>query len=416
MSKTIIEKIFSSRAGKPLKAGDKFECEADFCYCQDSHFTEFSEFFKKSDCRVKYPGKFALVMDHFSPAPTVRAAGIHSEMRKFALENRSLLFDVGEGMAFRLLVENGLVRPGRFIISTDACVSAYGALGAVGFAVKPEILAGTVALGSYIIKVPETYKINIKGRLPGGVLARDLVLHIVSLLGENGASSVCLEFCGEEIDRLSLSSRMDITAMCVVTGACCGVMSAGAEVLETLSYLSRKKGSPVRADKDCSYSRVIDIDASAVEPCVACPHSACNGGKVKDSGAIPVNQAYIGGCCGGFEDMSIAARVLKGKSVNPGVRFFVAPFSRSVFYKALEAGIIKTLAESGAIILPCGSGPCFGTHQGVPADKEAVISTGISNSKGVMGNPGSYVYLASAATVAASALKGKITDPGKYLK
>lgn len=416
MKKTIVEKIFSSRAGRSLKAGDKFECAPDFCYCQDSHFTEVLKYCGKFDCRVKYPKKFALVIDHFSPAPTIRAAETHSEMRRFTSEKKSLFFDVGEGMACRLLVEKGLVRPGRVIISTDACVSAYGALGAIGLYVRPEILAKTISSGSYIIKVPETYKVNITGRLTQGVSGKDLILYIVSLLGEGKTSPVCLEFCGEGTSNLSFSSRMDVAAMCGAVGASCGVMFADKRNPDLLNGFAGKKYPLIQADKDCFYSGIIDVDASSVEPRIAYPHSACRGGKVREAGSVAVDQAFIGGCCGGFEDMSAAARVLKGKHVNNGVRFFVAPVSRSVFYKALESGIIRTLTEAGAVILPCGSGPCFGTHQGVPADKEVVISTGISNVKGVMGNPESKVYLASAATVAASGLKGKITDPRKYLK
>jgi len=416
MAKTIIEKILSSHSSSSLKADDVGICRVDFCFSQDGTTSLVLDSITKSRTSLLKPKKYAMFIDHSSPSPNLGVSKIHSRMRRFSVKNKNLLFDVGCGISHQLVIEKGFAYPGALILGADSHTSTAGALGAASFGVGSTDLAVALATGKNWFKVPQTQKIIIKGKVPKGVYSKDIILHIIHTLGANGATYKSVEFSGEVIKELSLDARFTITNMTIEFGAKCGLIAPDRRVLLFLKKRGAKSYKPVFPDKGCVYEKEIEFDISKLSPRVAKPHSVDNGALVEEVAGIKINQAFLGTCTNGrLEDLEIGAKIIKDKKVHPGVKLLVAPASRETFLAALRRGIIKVFIEAGAIILPVGCGPCVGTHQGVPADEEIVISTANRNFKGRMGNPKSFIYLASPATVIASAIKGKIADPRKYL-
>jgi len=416
MAKTIIEKILSSHANTSLKSSDVGICKVDFCFSQDGTTALVLDSIKKLRSTLTVPKKYAMFIDHSSPSPSIGVSRVHSRMRKFSKENKNLIFDVGCGISHQLMIEEGFAYPGMLILGADSHTSTAGALGAAAFGVGSTDLAVTLMTGRNWFKVPETIKIVIKGKIPKGVYSKDIILHIIHKLGTNGATYKAVEFSGEVIDRLTLEARCTITNMTIEFGAKCGLIAPDKKVISYLEKRGSRRCKPVYSDEKCAYEKVIEFDVSKLSPYVAKPHSVDNGSAVEDVEGIKIDEAYLGTCTNGrLEDLEIGAKVLKGKKVHKSVKLLVAPASREVFLKILNKGILRVFLEAGAIILPVGCGPCVGTHQGVLADKEVAISTANRNFKGRMGNPSSSIYLASPATVVASAIKGKIADPRRYL-
>ena len=416
MAKTIIEKILSSHSGSSLKAGDVGICKVDFCFSQDGTTSLVLEATAKSKGKVLRPGKYAMFIDHSSPSPNLGVSRVHSGMRQFSKKNKNLFFDVGCGISHQLVIEKGLAWPGALILGADSHTSTAGALGAAAFGVGSTDLAVTITTGKNWFKVPATQKVIIKGKIPKGVYSKDIILYIINDLGANGATYKSVEFSGEVIDKLSLDARLTITNMTIEFGAKCGLIEPDAKVLTFLGKKGLEKFKPVYPDKNCNYEKVIEYNISNLSPQVAKPHSVDNGSAVEEVQGIKINQAFLGTCTNGrLEDLEIGAKVIRGKRIDKDTKLLVAPASRDIFLAALQKGLIKTFIEAGAIILPVGCGPCVGTHQGVPADGEVTISTANRNFKGRMGNAKSFIYLASPATVIASAIKGEITDPRRYL-
>ena len=416
MGFTIIEKILSNHSNKKLIAGDIGICSVDFCFSQDGTTILVLEALKELKDYIKKPKKYAMFMDHLSPSPNLGASGVHLKMREQAKKYKNLLFDVGCGISHQLIIEQGFAYPGALILGADSHTSTAGALGAASFGVGSTDLAVTLFTGKNWFKVPETYKIIIKGKLPKGVFSKDIILYIIHKLTANGATYKAIEFEGEIVSSLSLDARLTITNMTIEFGAKCGFTPVDKKVLDFLKKINVKKFNIVRPDKDAKYKKIFEFDVSKLSPYVAKPHSVDNGAVIEEVEGIKINEAFIGTCTNGrLEDLRIAAKILNNKKVHPSVKLLVAPASRKIFKEALKSGIIKTIIEAGGIILPPGCGPCVGTHQGVPADGEIVISTANRNFKGRMGNPNSFIYLASPATVAISAVKGRITDPRRYI-
>ncbi|MBU2265772.1 MAG: 3-isopropylmalate dehydratase large subunit, partial [Candidatus Omnitrophica bacterium] len=342
---------------------------------------------------------------------------VHSKMRNFSKANKNLFFDVGCGISHQLVIEEGFVYPGALILGADSHTSTAGALGAAAFGMGSTDLAVALTTGKNWFKVPQTLKIIVKGKLPKGVYSKDVILYIIHKLGSNGATYKAVEFSGEAINKMSIDARLTVTNMTIEFGAKCGIIAPDKKVGSYLKGLGLKKYQDVYPDKDCKYEKVIEFDVSKMSPYVAKPHSVDNGSTAESLGKVKIDQAFLGTCTNGrLEDLEIAAKIIKGHKVASGVKLLVAPASQRIFLAALKKGILRVFIESGAIILPAGCGPCVGTHQGVPADQEVVISTANRNFKGRMGNPNSFIYLASPATVVASAISGKITDPRKFIK
>lgn len=416
MAKTIIEKILSFHSSSPLKAFDVGVCKVDFCFSQDGTTSLVLEAIAKSKGKVLRPGKYAMFIDHSSPSPNIGVSRVHSGMRKFSEINKNLFFGTGCGVSHQLVIEKGFARPGALILGADSHTSTAGALGAAAFGVGSTDLAVAVTTGKNWFKVPQTQKIIIKGKMPKGLYSKDVILHIIHDLGANGATYKSIEFSGKVIDGMSLDARFTITNMTIEFGAKCGLIAPDRRVFAFFKRKALNRLKPVYPDKNCTYEKVIEYDVSKLSPQVAKPHSVDNGSSVEEVEGTKIDQAFLGTCTNGrLEDLKIGAEIIKGRKVNGDTKLLVAPASRDIFLAALKKGIIRTFIEAGAIILPVGCGPCVGTHQGVPADGEVTISTANRNFKGRMGNAKSFIYLASPATVVASAINGKITDPRRYL-
>ncbi len=416
MTKTIIEQILSSHAGTDLKAGDVGICKVDFCFSQDGTTSLVLDSIRKAKRTLASAKKYAMFIDHSSPSPSMGVSKVHSAMRTFRAQNNNLFFDVGSGISHQLVIEKGFIYPGALILGADSHTSTAGALGAAAFGVGSTDLAVALTTGKNWFKVPLTLKIVVKGQIPKGVYSKDVMLYIIHKLGVNGATYKSVEFSGEVIDKLSLDARLTITNMTIEFGAKCGLMVPDKKVSGYLKKAGVRKYKAVYPGRKAFYDEVIEFDISKLSPYLAKPHSVDNGLRVEEADDIKINQAFLGTCTNGrLEDLKIGAEILKSRKVHPGVKLLVAPASRQIFLEAFKSGVLKTFLEAGAIMLPPGCGPCVGTHQGVPADGEVVISTANRNFKGRMGNPRSYIYLASPATVVASAIRGKITDPRKYI-
>jgi 3-isopropylmalate/(R)-2-methylmalate dehydratase large subunit len=391
-------------------------CKVDFCFSQDGTTSLVLDAITKSQAMLLRPKKYAMFIDHSSPSPNLGVSKVHSAMRRFSKKNKNLLFDVGCGISHQLIIEKGFAYPGALILGADSHTSTAGALGAAAFGVGSTDLAVAITTGKNWFKVPQTYKIVVNGKLPKGVYSKDVILYIINSLGANGATYKAVEFSGKVIDNLSLDARFTITNMTIEFGAKCGLIAPDKKVFSLLNKLSLRKYRPVCPDHNCNYEKEIEFNISKLSPQVAKPHSVDNGVSVEEVEGVRVDQAFLGTCTNGrLEDLEIGARIIKGKKVAKDVKLLVAPASNGIFAAALHKGIIRIFAEAGAIILPVGCGPCVGTHQGVPADGEVTISTANRNFKGRMGNAKSFIYLASPATVIASAIKGKIADPRRYL-
>ena len=418
MGKTIAEKILSNHAGKDLKAGDLAICDVDFCFGQDGTSGLIIDSFNDlKNSKVAQKDKFCMIIDHSAPSPNERVSEIHNKMRSFAKKHKVNIYDVGCGVCHQVVPEGGHVTCGDLVVGADSHTCTYGALNVFSTGMGSTDLSIIVASGKTWFKVPETVKMIIDGKLAKGVYSKDIILHIVGDVKSDGCTYKSIEFSGETIRNLSMDARFTISNMAIEVGAKAGLMEADEKTFDWLEKYSQKSCRPVRSDDDAVYSQIKVYDASKIVPMVAKPHTVDNTATVEEVSDVKINQGYIGTCTNGrLEDLRIAASILKNRKVHPDVRFLVAPASRNIYSQALAEGLITTLIESGAVILTPGCGPCVGTHQGVPSDGEVVISTANRNFKGRMGNPKAFIYLGSPATVAASVIEGKITDPRGYIK
>ncbi|OIO36336.1 MAG: 3-isopropylmalate dehydratase large subunit [Candidatus Omnitrophica bacterium CG1_02_44_16] len=418
MGKTIAEKILSLHAGQDLKAGDFAVCSMDFCFGQDGTSGIIVDRFKALGVKEAVSkDKFAIVIDHSAPSPNMGVSAVHKKLRDFAKEKGLLLYDVGCGVCHQIIPEKGHVLPGDLVLGADSHTCTYGALGALSTGVGSTDLAISLACGKNWFKVPESIKIIVKGKLPRGVYSKDIILHIIGDLRADGATYKSIEFYGEAIDSLSMDARFTICNMGVEMGAKFGMIPADNVTLKWVAGRNKiRKPAAQYADKDAIYSLIREYDISKISPQLAKPHTVDNNAHVEDAAGARIDEAYLGTCTNGrLEDLTIAASILKGKKVSPNVRFIVAPASKDIYLTAIKNGIINVLVEAGGSVVTPGCGPCVGTHNGVPSVGEVVISSANRNFKGRMGNPDAFVYLASPATVAASALEGRIADPRRYL-
>lgn len=417
MGKTVAEKILSKHAGCDLKAGDFALCRIDFALGQDGTSSIIIDRIKELGVN-KLKTKFCMVIDHSAPSPSEGVSRVHKKMRDFCLHHQTMFYDVGCGVCHQVIPESGQILPGDLVFGADSHTCTYGALGVFSTGVGSTDLAISLATGSNWLKVPETIKIIITGKIPKGIFAKDIILYIITKIGANGATYKAIEFSGEVIDKLDMDGRFTISNMVVEMGAKAGFMPVDKKTIFWLKrrVKGKRKINPVIADKNALYSKILEYDISRLAPQVSCPHnvdSAVPAGELKN---IKINEAYLGSCTNGrIHDLKIAALLLKSRKVASGIKFIIAPSSREILQEALKLGIIDLFVKAGAVVLTPGCGPCVGTHNGVPADGEVVISSANRNFKGRMGNPGAFIYLASPATVTASAITGRITDPRKYL-
>ncbi|MFQ5835770.1 MAG: 3-isopropylmalate dehydratase large subunit [bacterium] len=417
MGKTIAEKIFSTHAGEDVRIGNIVVSDLDFAFAQDGTAPLAIRAFERMDQkRVFDTKKIAFFIDHNAPSPNRDVSSLHRLMRDFARKHRIRLYDVGEGICHQLVVEEGWVGAGDLVVGADSHSCTYGALNVFSTGVGSTDLAAAMASGKLWFRVPNTIKISFKGKLSPGVYAKDLALYLTGKLGARGALYKSVELGGEVIKDLSIEARFTLSNMITEVGAKAGIMQGDEKTKKWLAERSMRKIRFVEPDEDARYDKVLEFDVSRLVPQVARPHSVDNVVPVSEVEGTSIGEAFLGTCTNGrLEDLRIAGRILKDKKVHAEVRFMIAPASRRVYLDTMKEGILEVFIEAGAVLLPPGCGCCVGTHQGVPSRGESVISSANRNFKGRMGNPEAFIYLASPATVAASAIRGKITDPRRYL-
>ncbi|MEM2904862.1 MAG: 3-isopropylmalate dehydratase large subunit [Candidatus Bathyarchaeia archaeon] len=364
--------------------------------------------------KVWDPNRVVVVFDHLIPADTLRTAGLHKSLRQFVQEqNITHFYDVGRGgVCHQVTVEKGYARPGELIIGADSHTCTYGAVGAFASGVGATDMAAVLVTGRTWLKVPETVRLQLEGRLDPLVSAKDVVLYIIGQLRADGATYKAVLFTGPVISRMSVDGRMTICNMAVEMGAKAGIVEPDEVTLQYLKGRTNAPFTPLLSDPDADYMEEYVYDLLSLEPQVACPHSVENVKPVSEIGDVPIDQALIGSCTNGrLEDLRAAALVMKGRKVKENVRALVIPASQEVYMAALREGLLETFTEAGALVCNANCGPCLGGHMGILADGEVCISSTNRNFVGRMGSTKAYVYLASPATVAASAITGKITDP-----
>ena len=397
--KTVAEKILSAHSGNDVYAGDICFCEIDRMMAHDANGPMAVQAFRNmGGKKVCDPRKIFFIMDHACPAPYERAANLQKMLRDFAAEQGIAFYEAGEGVCHQLMIERGHAHAGELILGTDSHTCTYGAVGAFATGVGATDMGASMLTGRNWFKVPETIKVVLKGALKPGCSAKDIILTVIGRIGAAGANYKSVEFYGEYLDRCPLADRMTIANMVVEMGGKCGFLCFS--------------GMEPKADPDAVYAAEWEINLEEVVPCVAKPHMVDNYAPVTEVEGTKIDVAFLGSCTNGrIEDLRIAARMLKGRHVAPGVRLIVTPASREVMLLAMREGIAEELMQAGAIFFTQGCGACVGTHGGVPADGEVALSTANRNFKGRMGNSKAFIYLASPETVAASVLTGVITDP-----
>jgi 3-isopropylmalate/(R)-2-methylmalate dehydratase large subunit len=352
------------------------------------------------------PDRILMVLDHYVPCPNADVAALHDQMRRFRDRGFCRLLELGEGICHQLLPEKGYVQPGDLIIGGDSHSTTYGAFNALGTGVGSSDLAAAMITGKLWFRVPEAIKVSLSGCLSPLVAAKDLALHLVGLLGADGASYLAIEFDG--VQSLTIADRMTVCNLMVETGAKCAIMPADDELRAFYDHPVQL----VQADPDADYSRVLEVDLSKLEPLVALPHQVDNVVPLPEVAGTPVQMGVLGTCTNGrLEDFRLALQVMQDRSLVDGFELLVVPASRSIYLQAVRAGLIEQFLLKGATILPPGCGPCCGSSPGIPSAGENVLSTANRNFLGRMGNVKSNIYLGSPAAVAAAAVNGCITDP-----
>ena len=415
----ITEKILAKASGKKaVHPGEIVDANVDMVMIHDLTGPLAVEAFKKiGSQKVWNNKKVVVILDHQVPAESVKAAELHKTMRQFAKDQNVTFYDVGRGgICHQVMPEKGHVTPGNVIVGADSHTCTYGAFGAFATGIGSTEAAAVMATGKIWLKVPPTIKVNVKGIFQKFVTPKDLILNVIGNLGVDGAIYKAAEFAGPTIQKMSIAGRMTICNMAVEMGAKNGIIAPDETTSKFLE--SRVKNLPdfktLQSDKDAVYERTVEFDVSKMEPQVACPSSVDNVKPISEVGNVPIEQAFIGSCTNGrIEDLRLAAEVIKGKRVKDGVRALVIPASQEVYRQALNEGLMEIFTDAGAIVCGSACGPCLGGHIGLLAAGESCVSSSNRNFIGRMGSTQASVYLASPATVAASAITGKLTDPTK---
>lgn len=418
MGQTFAEKILAKKAGlAETVPGQIVEITPDVALSHDNTAAIRGIFAKMGGVKVFDPGIHAIILDHATPAPTTEHAENHRIVREFVQEQGiKYFFDVGRGVCHQVLVEEGLALPGEVVLGSDSHTTHAGVMGAFGAGIGRSEMASIWALGHLWLRVPESLKIIVHGKLSPGVTAKDLALHIIGQLGSDGGLYMSVEWHGEAIEALDLSERAVLTNITAEMGAKNSYVPPDQKVFSFLKGRAKRQYEPVYPDPDACYARIVEYDGSTLEPMVACPHTVDDVRPLSEVAGIHIDQAFLGTCTNGrLGDLAAAAAVLKGRRVASGSRMIVIPASSEVYKDALSAGYIETFIAAGAMVESPGCGPCLGNHMGVPAVGDVVISTANRNFQGRMGTRESEVYLASPEVVAASAVAGLITHPKDLL-
>ncbi|MGL4641751.1 MAG: 3-isopropylmalate dehydratase large subunit, partial [Cetobacterium sp.] len=416
---TLTEKILARAAGvEKIKAGDIVWVDVDQAMMDDilGPRIEIAEKMKALKLKIWNPEKVTIISDHYTPPANAHQASIVKFTRDWAKEYGVKNYYEFAGPCHQVMVEKMRVLPGEVILGTDSHTCTYGALSAFSTGIGSTEMLGVLATGKIWLKVPETIKIEFKGKIPKGVMAKDLILSAIGKIGHAGATYRAMEFSGEAIESLIMDERLCITNMAVEAGAKNGIIKYDEitkKYLESLNIdIKNKDVEFLSEDGDGKYLEKIVIDVEKLEPLCSCPHEVDNVIKAKELKNIKIDQAYIGSCTGGrYNDLKIAAAFIKGKKIAEGTRLLISPASKEIWDRCAKDGILQILSDAGATVLASSCGACLGIHSGALGEGETCISSTNRNFIGRMGSKKSSVYLASPLTVIASAIKGEIVDP-----
>ncbi|MBA7601021.1 3-isopropylmalate dehydratase large subunit [subsurface metagenome] len=416
---TLAEKILAKKSGKDtVSAGEIVQAKVDVAMSHENARMVKKSFEKIGVEKVWDPEKIVIIFDHRVPAESERTAAGQKELREFIkAQGIKNFYDINVGVCHQVLVEEGFSRPGILLVGTDSHTTTGGALGAFATGIGATEMAAVWATGELWLCVPETLKIVVNGKLPRGVYAKDVILNIIGTIGADGADYKAMEYSGDTISSMSIASRMVISNLSMEAGAKVAFVVPDEVTEAWVSTRAKGQYEMLGPDPDAAYLAEHSFDVSGLEPQIACPHQVDNVKGISEVAGTKIDQAVIGSCTNGrTEDLREAAQILKDKKVNPEVRLLVVPASWKIFKEALSEGIIETLVYAGAVLVNVGCGPCLGAHQGCLAPGEVAVTSTNRNFQGRMGSAEAFLYLASPATVAASAIEGKIADPRRYLE
>ena len=417
MGLTLSEKIISQHCEREVKAGEIVIADVDLCYVQDGTGPlTIGQIEKMGIEKVHNPKKTILFLDHASPSPRFELSNDHKMLRKFADRTGAILSEIGGGISHHVSLESYAI-PGDVIIGADSHTCTNGALGAFATGMGSTDVAVAFAFGKTWMRVPETFRIVVNGKFQKGVHSKDLILNLIGKISSRGATYKALEFTGEAIENMDIAARATVANMAVEAGAKVGLFPSDEKTRLFLEKMGRGDNfRKIASDPDALFEKTIEIDASSLKPTIACPHLVDNIKTIEEIGDVRVDEVFIGTSCNGrIEDLREAAKILKGNKVHHATRLIITPASKRTYLEAMRDGTLNTFVEAGGVITGPGCGGCVGVHEGVLADGDVCLATQPRNFKGRMGNPNAFIYLGSPALAAATAIKGKITDPREFL-
>lgn len=416
MPQTIAQKIIARKLGRVTEAGEIVVLAPDVVLAGSSTGAMVVRTLREIGAEAPWdPARIVVVLDHATPAESILTANAHRLLRGFCADHHIRLYGEPEGICHDLLIQNGHLAPGMFLIGQDSHTPMHGGIGVFGFGVDTSEMGFIWAVGKTWVRVPSSISVRLEGRAAPGVSAQDIILTLIGRLGAEACNYRAVEFSGPALPGLRIADRLTICNLSVEMGAKAAFFPHD-EVLAAFCHAHAIPEAPwLLPDPGAPYDREAALDLSEVEPAVARPHQVQQVVPVREVGSVTVHQGFIGSCANGrIEDLEAAAAVLVGRRVHPDVRLLVAPATRQIYVQAVERGIIATLLAAGAMLLNAGCGACFGGHQGVLADGEVCVASSNRNFRGRMGNPNAEIYLASPATVAASCVAGRLADPRDY--
>jgi homoaconitate hydratase family protein len=419
LGKTIAEKILAKKSGNSsVTPGQIVDAYPDLVMSHTATWRSASVMKRIGTSKLYDPNRLAIVLDHISPAKTEKYAADQLTSRNFAREfGVQKFYDVDAGIAHLVLMEAGHVLPGALIVGTDSHCTIYGSLGALGTGIGYTEVTSVWLTGKLWMKVPDTFKIVLNGEFSGQVFAKDLMLHLIGTLGADGCNYKSVEYYGAGAASMSISERMTMTNLSMEMGVKCAFFPP--DQLTAQYFDGRLNGNqyePVLADSDAVYEKLIEVDLAKIEPMVACPHEVENTKPVGDVAGTHIDQAFLGSCANAkYDDLVVASKILKGRKVHRDVRLIITPGSKKIMLEAMQSGVLQTLLEAGGMVTNPGCGACAGDG-GTLADGEVCLSTANRNFIGRMGSNKSSIYLSSPATLAASAIRGVISDPREFME
>ena len=416
-----IEKILAKNGGvSQVRTGEIVTARVDFAEINDLYLQTVYSFYEMGGDKVWDNTRCAFVFDHYAPCPDIKSASNHREMREFARKNDlKYHFDTDCGVCHQVMPEAGLIYPGMIVVATDSHTTTHGAFGAMGTGCGATDMATILMTGEMWFRVPEIIQVRLNGEAPRGVYPKDVVLAVLGRIRADGAVYKAIDFTGSYVEGLNVAGRMTICNMAVEMGAKTAYMQPNRDVMDYVNARAVRPFEVQYTDPGYEYAETYEFDVEALEPELACPSSVENVHTLKsvvEAGPVRIDQGYIGSCTGGREeDIAVAARILKGRHIQPYTRLVIVPASRKVMIACMEKGYIRDLMAAGATVTTPGCGACLGAHEGILAPGEVCITSTNRNFPGRMGSREALMYLASPATVAASMVRGEITDPREFL-